>query len=121
MITIISFGYGHGEPPTAHVTWDVSSLFRDPHIRPEMRELTGLHDDVVKNVFDQPGAVEFATMLAVTTERIRALTDDVIIAIGCVGGRHRSVVFARALYARMRWVHRVELIHRDIDKPVIRR
>lgn len=122
MITIVSFGYGHPEPPPeAHVTWDVRHLFRDPHISPEMRQLTGLDDAVVSSVLRQPGADTYARLTAVTTEGLVQLHGDVVVAFGCIGGRHRSVVFARALYARMRWVHETELMHRDVDKPVLER
>ncbi len=128
MIDIISFGYGHpGGAPDAHMTFDLRELFKDPHVSPELRQLTGMDPAVVQNVFRQPGAETF--LQGIVQAVLAAFgTDDLVVAFGCVGGRHRSVVFAEALYqelaARARRLPRPHGVHpviehRDIDKPVL--
>lgn len=129
MIDIISFGYGHPEgAPDAHMTFDLRELFKDPHVSPELRQLTGMDPAVIQNVFRQPGAEAFLQGIVQTV--IAAYVPDLVVAFGCVGGRHRSVVFAEALHielcARYRKLPLVQragrvptLEHRDIDKPVL--
>lgn len=125
MITIVSFGYGHTDrqPPTAHVTFDVRDLFRDPHVDPAMRQLTGIDDAVVASVFAQPGANDYVYTLVDLVKRLHKITPDVTVAVGCVGGRHRSVVIARALTARLAQdcLMIKSLTHRDMHLPVLTR
>jgi RNase adaptor protein for sRNA GlmZ degradation len=123
VITIKSFGYGHPDgAPAAHLTVDLRELFKDPHVSPEMRELTGKDPAVIQSVMRQPGAEAF--LQAIVTA-VLALQSGAIVAFGCVGGRHRSVVFADALgqelRARLRSGPTVHIIveHRDIDKLVL--
>lgn len=127
MIKITSFGYGHPgiEPPAAHFTFDLRDLFRDPHVSSELRELTGRDPKVIQSVFRQPGAEQFLNGIVNAVLAVR--WQDVVVAFGCVGGRHRSVVFADALALELRARLRRELArrsaitveHRDIDKPVL--
>jgi RNase adaptor protein for sRNA GlmZ degradation len=127
MITIKSFGYGHpGGAPAAHLTVNLCDLFKDPHVSPEMRELTGKDPKVIQSVMRQPGAEAFLRALIDGVLDIRH--PDPVIAFGCVGGRHRSVVFADALAQELRAWFRltssmgdVTVEHRDIDKPVLAR
>jgi RNase adaptor protein for sRNA GlmZ degradation len=120
--TATSFGYGHGAPPPARITIDVRNWFRDPRIDPALRELTGKHPEVIDKVLNTP---HVANYLLYQFRAIRAVLRsdcDVTIAVGCVGGRHRSVVIADTLTAWLDadgWDATVE--HRDIDKDVIRR
>jgi RNase adaptor protein for sRNA GlmZ degradation len=122
-IDIISFGYRHGQPPDAHLTLDVRHLLRDPHVDPTMRHMTGLDAAVVVNVLRQPGAVQLAERAAGVVRGLAWLTDRVRVAVGCVGGRHRSVVLAECIASELRkdLSVRVEVSHRDVGKPVIRR
>lgn len=128
MIDIISFGYSHPDgAPDAHMTFDLRELFKDPHVSPELRQLTGMHPKVIQNVFRQPGAEAFLQGIAQAVIATIG-TQNLVVAFGCVGGRHRSVVFAEALHqelaARFRqrppseWVT-TAVEHRDIDKPVL--
>lgn len=98
MITITSFDKGHGPAPDAHIVVDVSTLFRDPHVDPRMRQMTGLDAEVIDSVMSQPGARNFVADLALALDTIESVVDHATLAIGCVGGRHRSVVLA-ALHA----------------------
>lgn len=121
-VRVVSFGYGHGKPPLAEMTFDVREHFRDPHVSPELRELTGTDDQVIETVLDTPGV--HALINAILTAAFAYLEADrpVTIAIGCAGGRHRSVVIANEIALGLEYdgVH-VATTHRDIAKQVIRR
>lgn len=121
---VTSFGYGHGPAPKADVVLDVRETLRNPHHDPKMRELAGLHPRVHHHVMKTPGAQQLMedTLLQVTLRLAVRRDPDrrVDIAVGCVGGRHRSVVLAEVLQT---WLESVgvgaEAIHRDVDKPVL--
>lgn len=91
-ITILSFGYLHGEPPKADITIDLRELLSDPAHRPEgdMLDMTGLDKEVADFVFATPGAYALTYScinLIITMSQLKPVT----LAIGCAGGRHRSV------------------------------
>lgn len=120
--TVTSFGYGHGAPPSAQITVDVRDWFRDPHVSPELRELTGLDEEVVEKVLNTENVVIFTLGLEQAARAVLLTGRDVTLAVGCVGGRHRSVVVANTLANFLRigfWD--VQVSHRDIDKDVIKR
>lgn len=122
-LRVVSFGYGHGTPPAADITVDVRDWFRDPHIDPELRQLTGLDDRVVMKVLDTEGVYGFLNAMSATITVLLGLrVRTVTVAVGCVGGRHRSVVIAAMLGERARangWPVEVEHLH--VDRPVIQR
>jgi UPF0042 nucleotide-binding protein len=121
-VTFMSFGFKHGPPREEDLAFDVRFL-PNPHYEPELRELTGHDERVVKYIARDGRLEEFY-------ERLHALLDFLLpeyvaegkayltIAIGCTGGRHRSVAIAEQLAAR--YTEREELTvtvaHRDIDK-----
>lgn len=125
---ISSFGYGHRQtPPRATITIDTRVLLRDPHIDPGLRELTGADDQVRRRVLSTPGA---ARLIAHLTDTVLTLLEDagdptgnrVDVAIGCTGGRHRSVVLADALaYMLSSAGAGVEVLHLDVHRPVLAR
>lgn len=121
MIRIISFGYGHGEPPQAEITIDLRFLLRNPHRDPAMRDLTGLDPAVYEHVLATPGALRLAEQAAATA---RSLAEDtgrpVTLACGCVGGRHRAVGIARRTYDLLQAAGAdVTLDHRDVGREVL--
>jgi UPF0042 nucleotide-binding protein len=125
-VKIVSFGYLHGSAPTpAHVTLDARTLLRDPHVDPAFRELTGQDHRVQHRVLTARGASRLIDHLQLLTEHLLVLRADdepVTVAIGCAGGRHRSVVLAKVLSGRLLacgWD--VDVEHRDINKPVVHR
>lgn len=123
-ITVISFGYGHGAPPEAHATFDVRHHFKDPHVRPGLRNLTGDSPAVIVTVMSTPGVERLVRSI---TAAARAFLDGpqsgpVTIAIGCVGGRHRSAVIADETASRLRGLGiAATATHRDKHRPVIAR
>ncbi|MEV4872299.1 RapZ C-terminal domain-containing protein, partial [Streptomyces syringium] len=57
-VEIVSFGYLHDEPPTAHLTIDLRHHFRDPHVSPELRYMTAADEPVRAAVLNTPGIPE---------------------------------------------------------------
>jgi RNase adaptor protein for sRNA GlmZ degradation len=123
-VEIVSFGFLHGAAPEAEVVLDLRRAFRDPHVDPRMRQLTG-HDRLVKRAVLRTRGVR--RLLRATVRQIRAYAAGpsagrIVIGSGCAGGRHRSVVVADRLARRLRRRgHAVTVHHRDLDKPVVQR
>jgi UPF0042 nucleotide-binding protein len=119
--TVVSFGYKYGLPVDADLVVDVRFL-PNPHWIPELRELTGRDPEVRDYVLGQEGAEEFldryTELLEIigagyTRESKRYLT----LAVGCTGGKHRSVAIAEDLAARLRSDGvQVSVIHRDLGR-----
>ncbi|MET9409552.1 RNase adapter RapZ [Streptomyces sp. NPDC002935] len=123
-VEIVSFGYLHDGPPTAHLTIDLRHHFRDPHVSPELRCMTADDEPVRAAVLGTPGVASLvmATVAAVEAFAFGPSARTITIADGCAGGRHRAPVFARALAELLRDAgHDVSVHHRDLDKPVVQR
>ncbi|WP_329089350.1 RapZ C-terminal domain-containing protein [Streptosporangium sp. NBC_01469] len=124
-VVVESFGYGHAAAPLADVTVDTRASLRNPHHDPAMRFLTGLDESVRRHVMTTAGAAGLAAHLTLLAVGMVADLDDirqrqVRVAIGCVGGRHRSVALAEEVTARLRTLGvPAEVSHRDITKPVL--
>ncbi|MFJ2007927.1 RapZ C-terminal domain-containing protein [Streptomyces chartreusis] len=122
MITLISFGFGHPEPaPTADVTYDVSSRkFRNPFHDPALKDLTGLDQAVYDHVGQTPGIETLAQSAAVAARLVDDTGEDIVLAMGCIGGRHRSVGLARRTAELLEAASRnFEIKHRDVHKPLL--
>jgi RNase adaptor protein for sRNA GlmZ degradation len=122
---VTSFGYGHGAAPEADVELDVRTMLRNPHVDPAMRCRTGLDADVHDHVMNTPGA---RNLVSETTLHVINLLRDGFdresrlarVAVGCVGGRHRSVALAVEIAAALgRAGVGADVVHRDVDKAVI--
>ena len=119
-ITLVSFGFKHGIPMDADLVFDVRFL-PNPHFVPRLRPKTGRDRAVVKFMEDSRATNE---LLARLTELLKFLVPQFVaegksyltIAIGCTGGRHRSVMIAEALRKGLSGVAgtRVRVHHRDI-------
>lgn len=123
-VEIFSFGYLHGRPPAAHLTLDLRRHFRDPHVDPQLRHMTAADEPVRHAVINTPGIAELveATARAVDAFAAGPSATDVVVAVGCAGGRHRAPAFADALTARLEAAgHGVTVHHCDITKPVVER
>ncbi|MGW4222991.1 RapZ C-terminal domain-containing protein [Streptomyces bauhiniae] len=124
-VVITSFGYGHSPSPEADITLDTRRHLRNPHSDPAMRDLNGLDFAVRQHVLTTPGARSLITNTALLVKILLSEVADarqrlVTIAVGCVGGRHRSVAIAEEIAGALRVLGTgVEVEHRDIDKPVI--
>ncbi|NYF60253.1 UPF0042 nucleotide-binding protein [Micromonospora purpureochromogenes] len=105
-VTVISFGFKYGLPPDADFVLDARFL-PNPYWVPELREHTGREEAVSAYVLGQEGADAFvaayadlvnATTAGFEREGKRYLT----VAVGCTGGKHRSVAIAEELAGRLR-------------------
>ncbi len=119
-LTVLSFGYKYGLPVDADVVLDCRFL-PNPHWIDELRPQTGLDAPVRDFVMAQAGAAEFldsgARLLALLLEGyLREDKPFGLFAIGCTGGKHRSVAMATALAARLGSSADVTLTHRDLGR-----
>lgn len=120
-VTVLSFGFKYGLPPDADFVLDARFL-PNPFWVPELRELTGRDPDVSRYVLGQRGAGTFvetyarlvnATAPGFEREGKRYLT----VAVGCTGGKHRSVAIAEELARRLRDLRVVaHASHRDLGR-----
>jgi RNase adapter protein RapZ len=120
VVNVVSFGFKHGTPRDADLVFDVRFL-DNPHWVDELRPLTGRDQQVVDYVFSRPLAKEFMERLCALLEiMVPAFIEDgkryLTIAIGCTGGRHRSVALAERLAGYLRQFDvSVQLEHRDCE------
>ncbi|WP_298654191.1 RNase adapter RapZ [uncultured Eubacterium sp.] len=118
---VMSFGFKHGIPTDADFVLDVRCL-PNPYWIESMRDKTGLDQEVKDYVFSFEEAHEIFERLKSLLDYLNPLyiregKSQIVIAIGCTGGNHRSVVFAEALkdYFSRKWDN-VTVNHRDIDR-----
>jgi UPF0042 nucleotide-binding protein len=121
-LTFMSFGFKHGPPREEDLAFDVRFL-PNPHYEPTLRPLTG-RDAAIVDFIDRDGRLaEFYALLEplldyLLGQYVAEGKSYLVIAIGCTGGRHRSVAIAEHLaerYGRRDDVL-VAVTHRDIDK-----
>jgi UPF0042 nucleotide-binding protein len=120
-VTVVSFGFKYGLPPDADFVLDARFL-PNPYWVPDLREHTGRDEGVSRYVLGQRGAVTFvetyarlvnATAPGFEREGKRYLT----VAVGCTGGKHRSVAIAEELARRLRDLRLLaNAHHRDLGR-----
>lgn len=121
IVTILSFGFKKGIPADADLVFDVRFL-PNPFYIDELKHKTGNDREVQEYVLDFKEASDFMEKLVdmldfLIPNYIKEGKYQLVIGIGCTGGRHRSVTLANELYARMkdRGSYGVKLYHRDIN------
>lgn len=120
-ITLLSFGFKYGLPPESDLVFDVRFL-NNPYFVEGLREGTGLDKDVRDYVLGQDEAGGFLSLIRQVSDFLLPLYERegksyLTLAVGCTGGRHRSVAIAEAIGVRLRgrgW--HVAVQHRDIEK-----
>ena len=120
-ITVVSFGFKYGVPVDADLLADMRFL-PNPHWVPDLRPLTGRDPVVAEYVKDRPNAQEFLDRYLPVIETVgdgylqegkRFMT----VAIGCTGGKHRSVAMSEEIVERLRAAGReAEVSHRDLGR-----
>ena len=122
VLTVLSFGFKHGLPAEADLVFDVRFL-KNPHFEPRLRRLTGLDPRIVRYLKRAPGTVEFQARLEaflgfVIPKYVAEGKAYLTVAIGCTGGRHRSVMIARQLAQDLDRIEgvTVRLRHRDLKQ-----
>jgi RNase adapter protein RapZ len=121
-LTFMSFGFKHGPPREEDLAFDVRFL-ANPHYEPELRDLTG-HDERVVEYIARDGRLEefydrlHSLLDFLLPEYVAEGKAHLVIAIGCTGGRHRSVAIVEHLAARYggRDELSVAVAHRDVEE-----
>jgi UPF0042 nucleotide-binding protein len=124
MVSILSFGFKNGIPADADLVFDVRFL-PNPFYIDELKHKTGNDREVRDYVMDFPEASAFLEKLEgmldfLIPNYVKEGKHQLVIGIGCTGGKHRSVTLANELYAEMkeRGNYGVKLYHRDIKQGV---
>lgn len=120
IISIVSFGFKHGIPADADLVFDVRFL-PNPFYIDELKYLTGNDKGVQDYVMSFPEAGQFLDrledmLLFLIPNYIKEGKYQLVVAIGCTGGRHRSVTLANGLYGRMKdkGNYGLTISHRDV-------
>ena len=126
MVTILSFGFKHGIPADADLVFDVRFL-PNPYYVEGLRQKTGNDIEIQDFVMQYKEAHEFLDKLE---DMIKFLIPNyvtegktqLVISIGCTGGKHRSVTLANELYDRLKECsgYGIKIEHRDIGKDALR-
>jgi len=122
-IRVLSFGFKRGTPLDADFVFDCRFL-TNPHYVPELKPLTGVDAAVKEFVFGDHAAHHYLSMMQemiefVVPHCIKEGKTQLVVAIGCTGGRHRSVAMAEALREKLvQGRHRVVAEHRHISEEV---
>jgi P-loop ATPase protein family len=121
LITCLAFGYKNGAPAEAALLIDARFL-DNPYWVPELKPMSGRDAPVVEYVMRQPAAGKLLDDVQRMVSDLLPLYQEkgrmhVVVAFGCTGGRHRSVVLASELAARLRDVEGIDVdfVTRDID------
>jgi len=121
IVNLISFGFRFGPPNAAELLFDVRFL-PNPHFEASLRPRTGLDPEVAEYATKSPTAQAFLHRLRDLLAFLVPLYDQegkayVTIAIGCTGGKHRSVAIAETLARELRGAGReVNVSHRDMER-----
>ena len=120
VVSVVSFGFKYGLLDDADLIFDARFL-PNPHWVPELRPLSGKDEVVYAYVMEQPVTAPFMRMLTemidfLLPQYIREGKSQLVIGIGCTGGRHRSVAIATCLHQHLSGHYsRLHVEHRDLD------
>ena len=120
-LSVMSFGYAHGLPRDADLVFDMRFL-RNPHYVDELRPLSGRDESVAAYIAADPYFLatfdKMSDLILSLLPRYREEGKSYLtLAIGCTGGRHRSVFVAEMLTRLLeKRGYRVNIIHRDLDR-----
>jgi len=123
LVSVVSFGYRYGIPTDADLVFDVRFL-PNPHFVPRLRPFSGKDPKVARYIRSFPQTGEFLRRLEsllsyLIPHYIREGKSYLTIALGCTGGRHRSVTLAEVIRrALQRKGYATKVVHRDLDKSV---
>jgi UPF0042 nucleotide-binding protein len=121
VVNLVSFGFRHGVPRGADLLFDVRFL-RNPHFHPTLRPKTGLDPEVAAYALDEERGAGLLARLRDLLQFLLPLYESegkayLTVAVGCTGGRHRSVAVVEALAPDLRRGGReVNVSHRDVEK-----
>lgn len=125
IVTILSFGFKYGIPSDSDLVFDVRFI-PNPFYIHELRVMTGNDQPVQDYVMKWDSAQEFLTKLTdmvsfLLPKYVQEGKNQLVVSIGCTGGKHRSVTLANALYEQLeKEEYSVKIYHRDVDKDAKR-
>lgn len=124
-VNVLSFGYKYGVPVDADLVLDCRFI-PNPHWVPELRSQTGLDDAVSQHVLSSPGVDAFVnSYVSLLNQMIEGYLREgkkyVTLAVGCTGGKHRSVAISEAIAKRLNTGDgpisiEAHAIHRDVGR-----
>ena len=121
-VTVLSFGFKYGIPEDADLVFDVRFLpnpYYDEHLRPLTGQVQAVRDYVMQGGTGEEFLKKLNDMIDfLLPNYINEGKNQLVIAVGCTGGKHRSVTIARALYEHLEAAgeYGIRIDHRDIDK-----
>ena len=121
-VTVLSFGFKYGIPEDADLVFDVRFLpnpYYDEHLRPLTGQVQAVRDYVMRGTTAEIFLKKLYDMIDfLLPNYINEGKNQLGIAVGCTGGKHRSVTIARALYEHLEAVgeYGIRIDHRDIEK-----
>ena len=121
MVMVLSFGFKYGIPVDSDLVFDVRFL-RNPYYIPELKDKTGMDSMVSNFVMDSEVAVQFLDKLEdmltfLIPHYISEGKNQLVIGIGCTGGKHRSVTLTNELAKRLAGLgYGIKTEHRDLEK-----
>lgn len=124
-VTILSFGFKYGIPTDADLVFDVRFL-PNPYYVEDLRKKTGNEQEVRDFVMNCKEYDQFLTKIVdllvfLTPQYIKEGKNQLVVAIGCTGGKHRSVTVANGIYGDLKEKnYSVKIEHRDISKDALR-
>jgi UPF0042 nucleotide-binding protein len=122
VVSVVSFGYRYGLPADADLVFDVRFL-PNPHFVPRLRPFSGKDPRVARYIRSFPQTGEFLRRIEsllgyLIPHYIREGKSYLTVALGCTGGRHRSVTLAEVIRrALQRKGYAAKVVHRDLEKP----
>ncbi len=123
LISVVSFGFRYGIPSDADLVFDVRFL-PNPHFVPRLRPFSGKNPKVARYIRSFPQTNQFLrrleNMLAyLIPHYIREGKSYLTVALGCTGGRHRSVMLAEVIRRNLKQRgYATKVVHRDLEKSV---
>jgi UPF0042 nucleotide-binding protein len=124
IVTVMSFGFKYGIPRDSDIVQDVRFL-PNPYYDLDLREKTGNDKEIQDYVLSNSDGPEFLDKFIdlvtfLIPNYIEEGKNQLVISIGCTGGKHRSVTVANAIYDRLqKSKYTVRIVHRDISKDAI--
>jgi UPF0042 nucleotide-binding protein len=121
LVSVVSFGFRYGIPPDADLVFDVRFL-PNPHFVPRLRPFSGKDPRVARYIRSFPQTNEFlrrteSLLTYLIPHYIREGKSYLTVAIGCTGGRHRSVALAEVIRRAIQEEgYAAKVVHRDLDK-----
>ena len=121
-VTVLSFGFKYGVPEDADLVFDVRFLpnpYYDEHLRPLTGQVQAVRDYVMRGTTAEIFLKKLYDMIDfLLPNYINEGKNQLVIAVGCTGGKNRSVTIARALYEHLEAVgeYGIRIDHRDIEK-----